>query len=268
MLKESLRLIMNTINTPDLPLENLREARIVISDEHTLSKKHDRISRIIRYSYILLSAVFGLSSGAFSYGYFNNSYSKLEAYLAVIALVSLGILVLLLMYDGKFSKEETAPTQKLLLYGSVIDARIFEKEFKELDVDQRTLRHLAELQSYIRQYNEINKSELKKYYWLGVSAMLFGTLVITSTIIIGVVNNQVVSVISGFVSGVLIDYIGVIFVKMYTGMIESISKFQKTLFEDSGIYLANVLTSQIGDETLKNQTISDIAKSLVPKRSA
>lgn len=94
--------------------------------------------------------------------------------------------------------------------------------------------------------------------------MTFGAAVVIVTIILGT-SNRVVNMVSGLVSGVLIDFIGVIFIKMYTGTIESISKFQKSIFEDSGVYLANVLASQISDETLKNQTISDIAKSLVSK---
>ena len=97
--------------------------------------------------------------------------------------------------------------------------------------------------------------------------MVFGTAVVIITIVLGACI-QSFNVVFGLESGVLIDFIGVGFIKMYTGTIEFISKFQKSIFDDSMVYFANALTSQITDEALKNQTISDIAKSLVSRNNA
>lgn len=156
MLKASIQLIVNTINDPDLPLINLKEAQIILKDEYLLSKKNEGKRKIIGYLIRLSSFALGISFAISLAGYLKNSFSLSDKYLDSLAVIALGALVLMIMYDVRLSKEDTAPTQRLIQYGNILDFRIFKKKNSDTGVVEKKIRHLTKLQSDIDQYNEIN----------------------------------------------------------------------------------------------------------------
>ena len=71
----------------------------------------------------------------------------------------------------------------------------------------------------------------------------------------------------GGLSGVVFDFIGAIFIKMYTGNVEAAVKFHAKLAESNNLLLANSITNKIDDKKLREETLSDISKSIVLRKN-
>lgn len=66
--------------------------------------------------------------------------------------------------------------------------------------------------------------------------------------------------LTGAISGILIDFIGTIFITMYTKSLDASVKFHSKLASSNNLLLANSIATKISDETLRELTFSEIAK--------
>lgn len=73
----------------------------------------------------------------------------------------------------------------------------------------------------------------------------------------------------GSLSGIIVDFIGAVFIKMYTKNIEAAVKFHATFAESNNLLLANSIANKIEDEKIREDTLSEISKNIVlVKKSA
>lgn len=77
-----------------------------------------------------------------------------------------------------------------------------------------------------------------------------------------------IAVLTGAISGVLVDFIGVIFIRMYTETIKASIQLQNKLVHNNDNLLANLLAEDIDDKNLRNQTLSEIAKTISANNTA
>ncbi|EME3552663.1 hypothetical protein Q1H96_002705, partial [Enterococcus faecium] len=76
--------------------------------------------------------------------------------------------------------------------------------------------------------------------------------------------NDIILICS-LIGGALVDFIGAIFISMYSKIIKSANLSQYGMLETTQAYLGNVLASQIQDDKLREDTLSELAKSLIKK---
>ena len=69
-------------------------------------------------------------------------------------------------------------------------------------------------------------------------------------------------------SGIVVDFIGAIFIKMYTKNIEASVKFHAKFAESNNLLLANSIANKIDDDKLRENTLSEISKNIIIAKKA
>ena len=67
----------------------------------------------------------------------------------------------------------------------------------------------------------------------------------------------------GSVSGILVDFIGAVFIKMYTKNTEAAVEFHAKFAESNNFLLANSIASKIEDEKTREDTLAEISKNII-----
>lgn len=151
---------------------------------------------------------------------------------------------------------------------SIIEDDIFLEEIKGLSYEEKALKQLSKKQFDIERYLSINLAHTKIIFAIGVFIIFIGIFVIVATIIsifFAQHSVQLVTIVSGFIGGLLVDSIGAVFIFMYSKTIESAQEYQNNMVEIANIYLGNVLVSQIVNDELREQTLSVMAKELAKR---
>ncbi len=124
-------------------------------------------------------------------------------------------------------------------------------------------------QSDFKRFFDINLNQLSWVFKLGIGTVLAGMVIIFLAIIMFAVSPKYnIAVLTGAISGVLVDFIGVIFIRMYTETIKASIQLQNKLVHNNDNLLANLLAEDIDDKNLRNQTLSEIAKTISANNTA
>jgi len=154
--------------------------------------------------------------------------------------------------------------------------RLYSIEKEESSDEDKALGQLEDKYINLAEYQKVNIEHTKRIFLIGVSVIGVGIAIIIGTIIAALIFNtnngahgeDLTQVIAGIAGGVLVDGVGAILIAMYTKISESAIRFQEGLIEINKVYLGNVFASKIkNDEGLRNQTLSDMAKSLAEGNS-
>ena len=138
------------------------------------------------------------------------------------------------------------------------EARREEKEFSEIDPEKRALR--------AEKMFRMNQKELMRYYDMNLAQTKF----LSGLLIVGVALYMYTSfetdkmlLIIGSLSGIVVDFIGAIFIKMYNKNIEAAVKFHSKFAESNNLLLANSIANKIEDSQLRENTLAEISKNIV-----
>ena len=95
--------------------------------------------------------------------------------------------------------------------------------------------------------------------------MILAGIVITliSCVIYISVESDKMLLVIGNISGIVVDFIGAIFIKMYTQNLEAAVKFHAKFAESNQLLLANSIANKIENANLREQTLPDISKEIV-----
>ena len=94
--------------------------------------------------------------------------------------------------------------------------------------------------------------------------IVFGALIVAASIFVyASCSVDKIVLLVGSLSGIVVDFIGAVFIKMYTQNIEAAIKFHAVFAESNTLLLANSIANKIEDTTLRENTLSDISKSIV-----
>ncbi len=141
------------------------------------------------------------------------------------------------------------------------DARKEEKEFSEIALEQKELRAEKMFrmnQKELMRYYDMNLTQTKFLSALGIMMVIFGMLIVAASLYMSLNADKVLLCI-GSLSGVIADFVGAVFIKMYTKNIEAAVKFA----ESNNLLLANLIANKIENEKLRETTLSEISKNII-----
>ena len=147
------------------------------------------------------------------------------------------------------------------------DAKREEKEFSEIDPAKRALKaeKLFRMnQKELMRYYDMNLTQTKFLSGLGIMMIIFGVLIVAISLYVYIsigTDKKVLYV--GSLSGVIVDFIGAIFIKMYTKTVEAAVKFHAKFAESNNILLANSIANKIDNDNLREETLSAISKNII-----
>ncbi len=143
------------------------------------------------------------------------------------------------------------------------DARKEEKEFSEIALEQKELRAEKMFrmnQKELMRYYDMNLTQTKFLSALGIMMVIFGMLIVAASLYMYMsLNADKVLLCIGSLSGVIADFVGAVFIKMYTKNIEAAVKFA----ESNNLLLANLIANKIENEKLRETTLSEISKNII-----
>jgi hypothetical protein len=67
----------------------------------------------------------------------------------------------------------------------------------------------------------------------------------------------------GSLSGIVVDFIGAVFIKMYTKNVEAAVKFHARFAKGNNLLLANLIANKIEDDKIREDTLSEISKNII-----
>lgn len=147
------------------------------------------------------------------------------------------------------------------------DARREEKEFSEIAPEKRALRAEKMFrmnQKDLMRYYDMNLAQTKFLSGLGILMILLGILIVVVALYMYIsLNADKVLLFVGSLSGIVVDFLGAIFIKMYTQNIEAAVKFHAKFAESNNLLLANSIANKIEDDKIREETLSAISKNII-----
>lgn len=235
---------------------------IVSNDENTKNK-----NEVIKESKSASNAIMGESIIIVFLGFIIFViYQKLFNYL-IAKIVFYFFLILIVLFN-------------LLLISSILDwisairierieeeIRAEEKEYAGIDISNRALRSekLYKInQKELMKYYDMNLAQTKFLTGLGIGMILSGVIITIGTIVAySFLQPDIALLIIGNLTGILLDFMGTIYIKMYTKNLEAAVRFHGKIAESNSLLLANSIANKIENEDLRERTLSDISKEIV-----
>lgn len=147
------------------------------------------------------------------------------------------------------------------------EARREEKEFSEIAPEKRALRAEKMFrmnQKELMRYYDMNLAQTKFLSGLGIMMIIFGILIVVASLYMyASFDSDKMLLLVGSLSGIVVDFIGAIFIKMYTKNIEAAVKFHAKFAESNNLLLANSIANKIDDDQLREDTLSEISKNII-----
>lgn len=115
-----------------------------------------------------------------------------------------------------------------------------------------------------KRYYETNLAQTRTVFFIGIVLLFIGITMITVGVASGLSAKEAdtITMLLTFSAGVLVDFIGTIFVAIYAKTLETAATYQKYISRVSNSLLARDLIKDISDPALQQQAIADIAKNL------
>lgn len=147
------------------------------------------------------------------------------------------------------------------------EARREEKEFSQIDPEKRALRAEKMFrmnQKELMRYYDMNLAQTKFLSGLGIMMIIFGIVIVGITLYMYMsIETDKVLLVVGSLSGIVVDFIGAVFIKMYTKNIEAAVKFHAKFAESNNLLLANSIANKIEDVKIRETTLSEISKNII-----
>lgn len=205
--------------------------------------------------------VFGLISGIAAgvvYQYYQYFLLKVFFWLIIFFMIICFMVAISSFIDWKSAKK----IEKL-----EEDARQEEKEYLEIDPSKRALRAEKMFkmnQKELMRYYDMNLAQTKFLSGLGIMMIIFGILIVIVSLVLYVyLNSDKTILFVGNICGIIVDFVGAIFIKMYTQNIEAAVKFHAKFAESNNLLLANSIANNIESEQLREITLSEISKEII-----
>jgi len=128
---------------------------------------------------------------------------------------------------------------------------------------------LKQKQKELKRNYDLNYSHTRSIFTIGIIVIFMGIFIIILSLILfrDFKEKSVVPIIAGCISGLLVDFIGAIFIRIYTENMRVFVQFHNSLINRNNDFFATVLIEHISDEKIKNETIARIAKMIVNKKT-
>lgn len=209
--------------------------------------------------------VFAILSGLcayFVYKFYEFSIGKIVFWITLLFAVLCFLVAVSCFFDWKAAKK----VEKL-----EADAREEEKEFSEIDPSKRALRAEKMFkmnQKELMRYYDMNLAQTKFLSGLGIMMIIFGILIVVASLIMYMYTDaDKTLLLVGNISGIIVDFVGAVFIKMYTQNVEAAVRFHAKFAESNNLLLANSIANKIENEELREKTLAEIAKDIILSNS-
>ena len=133
-------------------------------------------------------------------------------------------------------------------------------ETSESEYDKIAKKQFQKDKKEVKRYYDINLKNLKYLFRIGLGIIILGVTIIIISVILFINEKNGIQMLIGSVSGILIDFIGVIFIRMYTETVKMSLKFHDKLINSNNILFVNILITKIKNQDLQDKTLSEVAK--------
>lgn len=186
-----------------------------------------------------------------------NPFLNSDKFILISAILPL-IFILRSLLDKNlvFDKmKETSDELEYLNIENESDIKKAEKQFKL---------HQNELQKYYSQ----NLSHSQKIFYTGIVCIILGFGIIAFTMWIlstKNINNTLELMITGGIGGVLSNFIGVIYLKMYSETLKVLIEFHNKLVYTHNLHFSNYLLAKVENKELKEKILQEAILAIVKK---
>ena len=209
---------------------------------------------------------------------------KYRRYLLPIIYILFGLLLLFIGYIGDstfFDRSLIFPSGAMFIifgifsfiilifmkdYGIVIKEEHILEIDDEIELLEISENQYGKHQKEIKRYYDINLGHLKLLFPIGVGIIISGIVIIVSSIILFNEKNTI-QIIVGTSSGLLTNFVGTIFIKMYIETMKASLKFHNKLIDSNNNLFANVLITKIKNQNLQDETLAELAK-IIPNENS
>ena len=237
------------------------EERPAKSDSNKSEQKVQKKSEKDRNG-IIGGLVFGILLAFLAYQIYEKIFDFPIGQMLVYIVGFLSFICFMVSVSSFFDLKESKKLEKL-----EEEARREEKEFSEIDPEKRALRAEKMFrmnQKELMRYYDMNLAQTKFLSGLGIMMIIFGLLIVGVALYMYTsFETDKILLIIGSLSGIVVDFIGAIFIKMYNKNIEAAVKFHAKFAESNNLLLANSIANKIEDGQLRENTLAEISKNIV-----
>jgi MFS family permease len=205
---------------------------------------------------IALTLIFGFAAWGVYHAY-QFLIAKIVFWFIMFCIVIFVMVAISCFIDGQAAKK----IEKL-----EAESRQEEQEFSEIDPSKRALRAEKMFkmnQKALMRYYDMNLAQTKFLTVLGILLILLGIAIVAVSLwLYAFMNVDKILLVVGNVSGIIVDCVGALFIKMYTQNVEAAVKFHAKFAESNNLLLANSIANKIENEQLREQTLSEISKGI------
>lgn len=178
--------------------------------------------------------------------------------LIIILSISSLSLALIRLKDRNLVVDRIKETSDELEYLNIEDESDIKKAEKQFKL------HQNELQKYYSQ----NLSHSQKIFYTGIVCIILGFGIIAFTMWIlstKNINNTLELMITGGIGGVLSNFIGVIYLKMYSETLKVLIEFHNKLVYTHNLHFSNYLLAKVENKELKEKILQEAILAIVKK---
>lgn len=140
-------------------------------------------------------------------------------------------------------------------------------EARDAPEEERTEKLFRFYESVLRKYYDQNLSQGSWIFWLGLLCIGLGFAIVLASLILvarsTALPGQIVTATLGALSGILVNYIAVIFLRMYSETVKSSNEFHNRLVKTHQMHFGSSLAAKLENSELREETLAQMALRLI-----
>ena len=241
--------------------QEMEEKKNIVENDNSKKQSESKKAMSGLQGGIAFAILSGLCA-CFVYKFYEFTIGKIVFWIILLFAVLCCLVAVSCFFDWKAAKK----VEKL-----EDDAREEEKEFSEIDPSKRALRAEKMFkmnQKELMRYYDMNLAQTKFLSGLGIMMIIFGILIVVASLVMYMYTDaDKTLLLVGNISGIIVDFVGAVFIKMYTQNVEAAVRFHAKFAESNNLLLANSIANKIENEELREKTLAEIAKDIIISNS-
>jgi hypothetical protein len=234
------------------------QRRLLEARKEEIRERSERRSADWRIGFAFAAVMFLIT--ALLYVYAHSSTVLIQALLTAVEILAtlLGVFIFLYSLPRGGRQDEL----ERFVIDQELDLLTFYNATDELRSERRFKLHQAELNKYY----EIARSQSVQIFYVGVAFMIAGYLIIAAAMLLVAINlkdsalsDRIVVATLGAIGAFLSNFVGVIYIRMYSGTSTSLTSFHSRLVGTHHLHYGSYLAAKIIDQHAREQTLSQMA---------
>lgn len=136
-------------------------------------------------------------------------------------------------------------------------------------IEERAKRLFANHEIDLKKYYRQTLKHSKIIFLAGIMCICIGFAIIVATYYLvwhsgglGELSEKIVASAFGLMSGILVNFIAVIYIRMFSNITDALTSFHQKLVVTNHLHFANFLVTKISDVEKRNDVLASIAKQI------